>query len=704
VVALAIALERRLMIDRTARIVSVFLAMLMAPLAIGAGPAETAPLQPARPTQIEWNLTPEQITSTCTAQIADFDAAVKQIMAVRGSRTFQNTLLPLENAEADLSDRLVAQGFLFNMAIDKPVRDASDRCNIAQGDYFSAFGARPDVYRALLDVQQSQTATTAADKKLLEFYLVSARRSGAALTPDKRKTFIELSDRLTALGSKWEEALNNDATTITITAAQANSLPPGFVSTLAKNPDGTYTVKVNESTSTPFLQNEIDVTARKTYYVAYNNRALTNVTVLESAIDVRDQLAKLLGFESWAAYQLADRMAQTPARVLSFERSLDKQLLPQATRDLAGWAQLKAADTSNPNAHIDPWDIGYYNNQLVKTKYSVDDEQIRQYFPVSVVIDRIMNLYHKILGVTFVKVPDPKTWAPDVISYNVFDTKTGRFIGTTYFDLFPRPGKFSHFANFPLLPARKLADGTYRPPVTAILGNWPRPAPGAPALLSHQDVVTFFHEFGHNLAALLATAPYETLSGGFRQDFIEAPSQMLENFMWEPTVLKEVSSNVTTGAPLPDDLIAKMVAARYVDEAYFTIGQIKLGMVDMAYHSSGPHVDTTAVWAQISSEYTPLAMVPGTHPQASFGHLFGYDAGYYSYLWALVYAQDMFTAFKDGGLENPAVGLRYRETILEPARTYEPDVEVRNFLGRPMSTDAFYKQFVTAPDPTPAPR
>ena len=174
---------------------------------------------------------------------------------------------------------------------------------------------------------------------------------------------------------------------------------------------------------------------------------------------------------------------------------------------------------------------------------------------------------------------------------------------------------------------------------------------------------------------------------------------MLENFMWQPSILKEVSANVTTGAPLPDDLIAKAIAARYVDEAYFTTGQIKLGMVDMAYHSSGPKVDTTAVWGRITTEYTPLAMVPGTHPQAAFGHLFGYDAGYYSYLWALVYAQDMFTAFQKGGLENPAVGLRYRRNDLEPARTYEPDVEVQHFLGRPMNADAFYKQFETVPEP-----
>jgi thimet oligopeptidase len=673
----------------------------MLPLPLKA--ADAVPLQPAHPTQIEWNLTPAQITSTCTVQIAAFDSAVKHIMALRGPRTFANTLLPLEDAEADLNDRLVAQGFLFNMAVDKPVRDASDRCNIAQSNYFAAFGARPDVYRALLDVQRSGTARSDADKKLLEYYLVSARRSGAGLSAQKRKSFIALSNELTALDSKWQETLNNDATTLNITAAQAQSLPPAFVQTMTHNPDGTYTVKVNESTVIPFLNNERDAAARKAYYVAYNNRAVANVPVLENAIRVRYRLARLLGYSSWAAYRLADRMAKTPQRVLTFERSLDAKLMPQAKRDLAGLAKLKAQETGDPNARIEPWDVTYYHNQLVKTKYAVDTEEVRQYFPVDVVVDRIMNLYHKLLGVTFVKVADPKAWAPDVISYNVFDTKSGKFIGTTYFDLYPRPGKFSHFANWPLLPARKLPDGTYRPPVTAILGNWPRPAAGSPALLSHGDVITFFHEFGHNLAALLGTAPYETLSGGFRQDFVEAPSQMLENFMWQPSILEEVSSNVTTGAPLPDDLIARMVAARYVDEAYFTTGQIKLGMVDMAYHSSGPNVDTTAVWAKISKQYTPLPMVAGTHPQAAFGHLFGYDAGYYSYLWALVYAQDMFTAFQKGGLENPAVGQRYRQTILEPARTYEPDVEVRNFLGRPMNADAFYRQFQTVPEPVPTP-
>ncbi len=676
----------------------VFLFALSALLAGSPAQAAVQPaskLAPATPTQIDWNLTPAQIASTCKARIAEFDHAVTRIMAAKSARTVSNTLIPLENAEADLNDRTIAEQFLFNVATDKDVRDASNQCNIDQSNYFASFAARPDVYRALVAVQKSGTAKMPADKKLLEMYLVGARRSGAALSAAQRKEFIALSNQLTQLGSTFSENLNNDDTTIAITAAQAQSLPATFVNALKKNADGTYTVKVNESTVSVYLQNERDPQARKAYYMAYNNRASGNVAVLEQAIAVRDQLAHLLGYPSWAAYQLADRMAQTPQRVLTFESQLDDKLLPQADRDIATLAALKSKDTAEANATINAWDITYYDNQLVKTKYAVDNEAIRQYFPVNTVVDRIMNLYHKILGVTFVKMANPKTWnANDVIGYNVYDTKTGRFIGSTYFDFFPRPGKFTHFANWPLVPARRLADGTYRPPVAVILGNWPRPAPGAAALLSHQDVITFFHEFGHNLAALLTTAPYETLSSGFRQDFVEAPSQMLENFMWQPSILKEVSSNVTTGAPLPDDMIKSMVAARYVNEAYFTVQQIKLGMVDMAYHSSGPKIDTTAVWAEISRKYTPLSMTPGTHPQASFGHLFGYDAGYYSYLWALVYAQDMFTAFQNGGLENPLVGERYRKDILEPARIYEPDVEVRNFLGRPMNSDAFYKQFV----------
>ena len=658
-------------------------------------PASAAPLGAPHPTQINWNLTPAMIAANCKQQIGVADSVVKAILADRKPHTFANTILPLENAEADINDRLVAEGFLFNVATDKAVRDASEKCNTDQSNFFTQIGADPALYKAIAAAKASNTAKTVYDRKLTDMYVLAFKRSGAALPTAKRKEFVALSNQLTDLGNKFAENLGNDATTISITAAQAQPLPEAFVAGLKKDGSGGYTVPVNESTVTTFLSNEKDENARKTYYLAYNNRqGVANTKILEQAIGVRDRLAHLLGYQTWAQYVLADRMAGNPQRVFKFLEDLDAKLLPKAREDLAGLAALKAKDTGNPGATMNAWDTTYYNNMMQKQQYAVDQEAIKQYFPIEKTIDGVMNLYHKLLGVTFVKVASPVSWnSSDVISYNVFDTASGKFIGQTYFDLYPRPGKFGHFANWPLVPARRMADGSYRPPVTAILGNWPRPAPGHPALISHDDVVTFFHEFGHNLAALLATAPYETLSGGFRQDFVEAPSQMLENFMWQPSILKEISSNVTTGAPLPDDLIAALVKSRYVNYAYFTTRQLQLALTDMTYHTSGPTVDTTAVWEKIQNETTPLPYAQGTHPQASFGHLFGYDAGYYSYLWALVYAQDMFTAFQRGGLENPAVGMRYRNDILAPARTYEPDREVQSFLGRPMNPDAFYNIF-----------
>jgi thimet oligopeptidase len=677
-----------------------FCSIFVLPLGNG---VRAAQLAPAHPMVLNWNLSPQQIATNCKRQIAATDVAVKRVIALPGRRTFDNTVLPVENAEADLNDRLIPEGFLFNVSTSKAVRDASEQCDVDQAAYFAKIGASPELYRALAGVD-TRSVRGPYEAKDLELLLAGLKRSGGNLPAAKRAEVVRLENQLTQLGTRFQENLSNDASTIAISQSEASSLPSDFVATFAKNADGTYVVPVNESTAVPFMNNERDPNARKRYYFSYNNRAATtNLAILQTAIAARDQLAHVFGYPNWAAYVLADRMAGSPQRVFSFLNNLDGQILPKANSEIAELAQLKAQDTGNPGATIDPWDVAYYSNDLFKTKYAVDNDAIRRYFPVQHTIDAVLNLYHKLLGVTFVRIAHPNAWYSDVIGYNVFDTASGRYVGSTFFDLYPRPGKFEHFANWPLAPARREASG-FRPPVSVILGNWPKPAPGHPALLSHADVVTFFHEFGHDLAALLSTAPYETLSAGFRTDFVEAPSQMLENFMWQPSILKEISSNVDTGAPLPDDLIQKMVAARYVDNAYFTTRQIMLATVDMDYHTMAPPFDTTAVWARVAKEESPIPMPDGIHPQASFGHLFGYDAGYYGYLWSQVYAQDMFTAFQKGGLESPQVGMRYRKDILEPARTYEPDHEVETFLGRPMDPSAFYEQFgISKPSPAPSP-
>ena len=642
---------------------------------------------------IDWTLTPAPIKQSCAQAIATADTAIGRIVSipVRG-RTFATVVAPLEAAFADLNDRTAAQQFLYNVSTSAPVRDASLACSTRIGNFASEATARPDLYLALAAAQSSKTASGDAQTKLTALWVIAARRAGAGLTDQKRRQFVALNKRLTGLQNAFTANLGSDQTTIVLPSALTAGLPDDFTAGLKKNPTGSSIVPVNESTYPTFMQNASSSAARKQMYLAYENREATkNVALLEQAIGVRDSLAHLFGYPTWAAYVLADRMAQTPMRVNDFLKQIDTAILPKARSEFATLAALNGGT-------LQAWDERFVENNLRKSKYAVDTNAIRQYFPVQHTIESVLAIYAKLLSVQFTRVTQPSDWNAEVLNYTVADTATGKLIGTFYLDLYPRPGKYDHFANFPLVARRVLPDGSVRAPIAAIVGNWPRPATGKPALLSHDDVETFFHEFGHNMAAMLANEPYETLTNGFRQDFVEAPSQMLENWVWDPAILKELSSNVTTGAPLPDDLIAKMIAARYFDYSLSTTQQILYASVDMAYHTAGRHVDTTATWKRVQAAVTPNQFVADTHPQASFGHLMGgYDAGYYGYLWSKVYAQDMFTAFQSAGLENPAIGLKYRTDVLAPARTYEPDAEVAKLLGRPVSPNAFYHELGIVP-------
>ncbi|HEV2738781.1 MAG TPA: M3 family metallopeptidase [Candidatus Elarobacter sp.] len=644
---------------------------------------------------IEWSLAPARIASSCATSVAALRRSVDRIVRSAQTRSFASVVLPLENASSDFNDDLAAQGFLYNVSTDAGVRKASLKCSTDAGNVLSEIAARPELYRALADAQASGTVKGAAQHKLTQLWLTAVKRSGAGLPDAQRREFVTLQQKLTDEQNKFQANLGNDATTIAITAAQAQPLPADFIAaSLKKTADGGYTVPVNESTVGPFLQNETDASARKAFYVAYNNRGGdANVKLLEDAIATRDRLGHLMGYSSWAAYVLDDKMAATPARVEGFLSQIDAAILPKARQERDEDAALKGSP-------LDQWDQTYYENLLRKTKYAVDQNEIKQYFPVQKVVDSVLGIYQELLGVKFTRVNVP-VWQAQVQAYDVHDAASGKPLGRFYLDLFPRPGKYDHFANFPVIPRRVLPDGTIRLAESAIVGNWPQPAPGKSALLQHGDVETFFHEFGHNMAAVLANEPYETLTNGFRQDFIEAPSQMLENWAWDPGILERVSANVTTGQPLPADLVKKMIAARYVHYALLTTQQILYSTVDMKYHTSKPPIDTTAVWKATVAATTPNGFVDGTHPQSEFGHLMGgYDAGYYGYLWSKVYAQDMFSRFKAQGLTNPVTGAAYRNDILAPARLEEPDQEVRTFLGRPMNPNAFYQELGIAPPQT----
>ena len=661
------------------RLIAAAASLALLPFAASAAAPRTVPLK------IDFALTPARIDDTCKAEIAAAGKRIDAMLRARSARTFKTVAEPLENALSDLADDLAAQTLLFQVAPDKAVRDASEKCNTAVSGFTAELFARPDLYAALAAADKSHTARGPAQKKLLELHLVNAKRSGAGLAPAGRQRFVDITKEIADLENKFSSTLASDATTITITKEQADGLKPDLVASLKTDADGKLVVPVDESTSEQFLSNASSEEARKAFYVALNRRGgSANVELLEKALALRDEAAKLLGYANWSAYTLADRMAGTPRRVEDFLTRIDTALKPLAGEQRARLAALKGS-------RLEEWDRQYYGAIAKKQQFDLDPEAVRQYFPAQHTIEAVFAIYSEMLGLTFTKASDLPAWHPDVVGYRVTDTATGVDRGVFYLDLYPRPGKYGHFANFGPTAGRTMPDGTVRPAVNTIIGNWPVPAPGKPSLLSHQDVLTFFHEFGHNVADLCADAPYETLNAGFRLDFVEAPSQMLENFVWDHAILKRISANAA-GEPLPDALIAKMNAARHFNEAWNEVGGIIFySLVDQRFHTSAPPVDTNAIWRDGKAAWTVDDYVAGTYRQASIGHFMGgYEGTLYAYPWAKVYAMDMFTAFQKDGLQNPAVGMRYRKEILAPARTFEPDVLVQRFLGRPMKPDAFY--------------
>jgi len=637
------------------------------------------------PLKLDFQLTPAQIDASCKTELANAGKRIDAILHARSARTFKTVAEPLENVLSDITDDLAAQTMLFQVSTDKAVRDASQKCTDAVSAFNAELFGRGDLYAALSATAKSRTAHGAAQNKLLELHLVAARRAGAGLPPVQRQRFVDLAKQIAELETRFEANLGNTPAVITLTKEQTDGLQPDLVASLKTDTDGRLVVPTNESTYNQFMSNATDAAARKAFYISFNQRGgIANVALLEQAIALRDESAKLLGYANWAEYALADRMAGTPQRVDSFLIRIDTALKPLAAEQRAKLSALKGS-------RLEEWDRPYYAKKARQQQFDLDPEVVRQYFPAQHTIDAVLAIYSDMLGLTFTRSDDLPTWHPDVVGYRVMDTASGADRGVFYLDLYPRPGKYGHFANIGPTSRRALPDGMIRPAVNAIVGNWPVPAPGKPSLLSHDDVITFFHEFGHNVAALCGDSPYETLNNGYRLDFVEAPSQMLENFVWDPVILKKISANAA-GEPLPDALIAKMNAARHFDEAWLEVGTtIFYSLVDQRIHSARPPVDTSAIWREGKAAWTVDDFVEGTYRQAGIDHFMGgYEGGIYAYPWAKVYAMDMFTAFQKEGLQNREVGMRYRKEILAPARTVEPDVLVQRFLGRPMKPDAFY--------------
>lgn len=447
--------------------------------------------------------------------------------------------------------------------------------------------------------------------------------------------------------------------------------------------------------------------------------------LFKEAILLRDEAARLLGYPNHAAFRIEDKMAKDPATVNTFLSDLRSRLVAGGEKERDHLLELKKKDEearglkSDGNYYL--WDHRYYDRMMVEQEYSIDETKIAEYFPLTSTVQGMLHIFEELFGLVFVELdaserkrlsPTGKAediaWHEDVIIFSVWDDSSegDGFVGYLYLDLHPRQGKYGHAANFNLQPGFLKKDGSRRYPATALVCNFSKPTEKKPSLLKHDEVVTLFHELGHGIHDLAGRCTYSRFHGTSTvRDFVEAPSQMLENWCWTPSQLKALSKHYETGEKIPDELIEKQISTKHVNDALFNLRQLHFGIFDMTVHSPATHaelekLDPSALFndlrTQIAGIKGPEALgEPSTwgNGQATFGHLIGgYDAGYYGYLSSEVYSADMFySVFKKDPM-NGKEGRRYRHTVLERGGSQDEMLSLEQFLGRKPSTDAFYAE------------
>jgi len=504
-----------------------------------------------------------------------------------------------------------------------------------------------------------------------------------------KKDLQGLNAKLTKLGIDFDKNIAESKDSITFAEEDLKGLP-GNTSAPWKGAGGKYIVYVNGPNYNEVMSNAVSDSTRHTMYLHYNNRAYPkNIQVLDSLFFYRDAFAKKLGFASYAAYSVVDKMAATPANVWNFEHDLVEKLTPHVTKELDELRALKQAEHTGAPVDIYDWDLGFYKKKLLDTKYQLNVDEVKEYFEMNNTLKGMFTVYEQLFNIQIKELKDVPVWFPKVKTYEMY--KEGKKIGNFYLDLFPRPDKFTHFACFPISQYRQ-AGGKEVMPVSALICNFPEGTATQPSLLYHSDVVTLFHEFGHLVHSMLGRSAIAS-QGPFsvKGDFVEAPSQFLENWVWEYASLKLFAKHYKTGNSLPQSLFDKMKATQRVGVATTYIRQLYLGILDFTYEDKYDSIKGKNL-VDVARNLMVIRQIPyveGSNFIAGFGHLNGYAANYYGYLWSRVFAEDMFSVFRQNGVMDQATGIRYRQEILEKAGTKEEMDLLKNFLGRPPNSAAF---------------
>jgi len=557
-------------------------------------------------------------------------------------------------------------------AIRKSAQDCMQRANAA---LVGMSMSRP-LYERLLTVQKA--GVPPALRYMLNRQLGAYRRAGVDKDDATRKQIADLQNRINEEISKFDRAIADDARTVTATPAQLEGMPQDWLAARPAGADGLVRIGMSYPDTWPIMTYAESADLRKRVTFAFKNRAYpVNDPILRRLIDDRAQFAALVGYPSYAAYDFGNRMAETPDRVKSFLDDIDRVVRPIGEADAAHMlARLRKDDPSLDALHS--WSSSYASRLVRKEDYDVDPEEVRQYFAFDKVQAGMLDLAQDLFGVE-IRPWTTDVWAPDVTAYEV--VQNGAVIGRFYFDMHPREGKYTHAAMAPLrigIKGREL-------PVAVLMTNFPN------GLMEHMDVVTFLHEFGHLMHWIFAGQRSYAAQNmmELENDVIEAPSQLLEEWVWDYDTLKRFATNAA-GEPIPAALVEKMNRGRRFGEAFMTMTQLGYANASLIFYSGvSEDRDLAQVYDAAYGRYAAVPDPEGTHAYAAIGHLGGYGASYYTYQWSKALASDLLSEFRKHGLRDQATAMRYRNLILAPGGSSSMNELAREFLGRDWTVDAY---------------
>lgn len=621
--------------------------------------------------------------------------AIQQVIELPTvDRTFQNVVLPLEETEGALSDISCAASLLNNVHTDKKVREACMKLEVTISNELRALYRNKNLYAALKDVAAKKEKLAIQDARLLHEMIVGEKLLGLDLSDAERSKLAEMQERLTMLSQEYSNAINQWRDSIKVAPQETDGLSKTFLSQLPKDKEGNYIVTLDYPSLVPFMQLSKVATKRKELsQKAAVHGGKENLQRLFEMVKLRHSIAKLLGYKNHAEMKLQLRMIQNDRNALNFVSDLAKKVRPKALAYVKELTKLKQKDFGKASK-LGYYDTAFYANQYFQQKYEVDFEKLREFFPIKRVIEGTFKIYENLLGLKFKEKKNFFSWHPKVRLFEVFDAKTKEVIGEFYFDLHPREGKYTHACISPLVFARR-ERGKWVKPSCVMIANFTEPTPGNPGYLSHKEISTFFHEFGHIMHMVLSKVPHYSQSGfNVAWDFAEAPSQMLEYWMSEKRMLEKLAVVPKSKRKEYDLLVQKLLASEKVGSAHFVLVQLVYSQVDLNIHTKMPKdlEEMRMQYARVMKKFVGIEPYKKQMFVAGWGHMNGYDAGYYGYMWSRVIAVDMFEQFEKTGLDSQVLGLKYRKEILEKGASEAPEVLVKKFLGRKFHSTAFLKR------------